>query len=158
MKIVGLHYIDFTIVIAYIVFILWLGKRAAERTKDTGDFYLAGRKLGKFYQFFLNFGNSTNADQAMAVSREIYRQGIGGMWIQFLVLFLTPFYWFTTMLFRRSRMVTIGDFFTERFRSQFLGAAFAVFTLVMAFIGGGVGYMVAGKTANPAQTDGNKQD
>ena len=146
MHIFGLHIIDFSIIIIYIIFILWLGKKASEKTKDTGDFYIAGRKLGKFYQFFLNFGNSTNADQAMAVSREIYRQGIGGMWIQYLVLFLTPFYWFTTMLFRRCRMITIGDLFTERFRSQFLGGAYAIFTLVMAFIGGGVGYMVAGKT------------
>jgi len=146
MHIFGLHILDFSIIIIYIIFILWLGKKASTKTKDTGDFYIAGRKLGKFYQFFLNFGNSTNADQAMAVSREIYRQGIGGMWIQYLVLFLTPFYWFTTMLFRRCRMITIGDFFTERFRSEFLGGAYAVFTLVMAFIGGGVGYMVAGKT------------
>ena len=68
------------------------------------------------------------------------------MWIQYLVLFLTPFYWFTTAFFRRVRLMTIGDFFTERFRSRFLGAAFAVFTLFMAFLGGGVGYMVAGKT------------
>lgn len=146
MYILGLHVIDFSIIVIYVIFILWLGKRAADRTKDTGDFYIAGRKLGKFYQFFLNFGNSTNADQAMAVSREIYRQGIGGMWIQYVVLFLTPFYWFTTMLFRRVRLITIGDFFTERFRSLFLGGAYAVFTLFMAFIGGGVGYMVAGKT------------
>lgn len=146
MHILGLHILDFSIIVVYIIFILWLGKKASEKNKDTGDFYIAGRKLGKFYQFFLNFGNSTNADQAMAVSREIYRQGIGGMWIQYLVLFLTPFYWFTTMLFRRCRMITIGDFFTERFRSEFLGGAYAVFTLVMAFIGGGVGYMVAGKT------------
>ncbi len=146
MYFLGLHVLDLFIICIYVIFILWLGQRAARRTKDTGDFYIAGRKLGKFYQFFLNFGNSTNADQAMAVSREVYRQGIGGMWIQYLVLFLTPFYWFTTMLYRRSRFITIGDFFTERFRSQFLGGAFAVFTLIMAFIGGGVGYMVAGKT------------
>jgi SSS family solute:Na+ symporter len=67
------------------------------------------------------------------------------MWIQYLVLFLTPFYWFTTAFMRRSRLVTLGDFFAERFKSKFLGGAFAVFTLVMAFIGGGVSYMVAGK-------------
>ncbi len=90
---------------------------------------------GKFYQFFLNLGTSTNADQAIVVSREVYRQGIGGMWIQYLVLFLTPFYWFTTGFFRRVRLVTIGDFFSERFKSRFLGGAFAVFTLFMAFLG-----------------------
>ncbi|MFO7979906.1 MAG: sodium:solute symporter family protein [Candidatus Aminicenantes bacterium] len=146
MHIFGLHIIDVILIFIYVLIILWLGKKAGEKTQNTGDFYLAGRRLGKFYQFFLNFGNSTNADQAVAVSREIYRQGIGGMWIQYLVLFLTPFYWFTTFFFRRIRLTTIGDFFTERFKSKFLGGSYAVFIILMAFLGGGVGYMVAGKT------------
>ncbi len=146
MTIAGLHVLDFAIVVVFVLFVLWLGWRASRKTKTTDDFYVAGRRLGKFYQFFLNLGTSTNADQAIVVSREIYRQGIGGMWIQYLVLFLTPFYWFTTAFFRRVRLVTIGDFFTERFKSRFLGAAFAVFTLFMAFLGNGVGYMVAAKT------------
>jgi Na+/proline symporter len=146
MYLFGLHLLDVAVVAVYVVVIIWLGYRVGKSTRNTEDFYLAGRRLGKFYQFFLNFGNSTNADQAVAVSREIYRQGIGGMWIQYLVLFLTPFYWFTTMLFRRSRQITMGDLFTERFGSQFLGGAFAVFTLAMAIIGGGVSYMVASKT------------
>ena len=146
MTIFGLHVLDFAIVLAFVLFVLYLGWRASRRTKTTEDFYVAGRRLGKFYQFFLNLGTSTNADQAIVVSREVYRQGIGGMWIQYLVLFLTPFYWFTTAFFRRVRLVTIGDFFAERFKSKFLGAAFAVFTLFMAFLGNGVGYMVAAKT------------
>jgi len=146
MTIIGLHVLDFAIVLVFIFIVLGLGWRASRKTKTTEDFYVAGRRLGKFYQFFLNLGTSTNADQAIIVSREVYRQGIGGMWIQYLVLFLTPFYWFTTAFFRRVRLVTIGDFFTERFKSRFLGAAFAVFTLFMAFLGNGVGYMVAAKT------------
>ena len=146
MHVFGLHILDFLVIVGYIAVILWLGKRAGKDTENTEDFYIAGRRLGKFYQFFLNFGNATNSDQAVAVSREVYRQGIGGMWIQYLVLFLTPFYWFTALLFRRSRMITLGDYFTERFRSLFLGGAYAVFTLLMAFIGGGVGYMVGAKT------------
>ncbi len=146
MTVFGLHILDFTIVLVFILVVLWLGWRASRRTKTTEDFYIAGRRLGKFYQFFLNLGTSTNADQAIVVSREVYRQGIGGMWIQYLVLFLTPFYWFTTAFFRRIRLVTIGDYFAERFKSRFLGAAFAVFTLFMAFLGNGVGYMVAAKT------------
>jgi SSS family solute:Na+ symporter len=145
LRIYGLHVLDLAIVVLYVVAIIWIGKRVARRTKSTDDFYIAGRKLGKFYQFFLNFGTSTSADQAVAVARETYRQGIGGMWIQFLVLFLTPFYWFTTLLFRRCRLITIGDFFAERFDSRFLAGAFAAFTLTMAFIGAGVSYMVAGK-------------
>ncbi|MFZ2055370.1 MAG: sodium:solute symporter family protein [Candidatus Aminicenantales bacterium] len=146
MHIFGLNALDVGIILLYLAVILWLGRRSQRRTKDTTDFYIAGRRLGKFYQFFLNFGHATNADQAVAVAREVYRQGIGGMWIQYLVLFLTPFYWFTSAFYRRVRLVTLGDFFTERFRSRFLGAAFAVFTLAMAIVGGGVGFMVAGKT------------
>jgi len=146
MQIWGLHVIDVAVILLYVAVILWLGKRAAQKTKDTGDFFLAGRKLGKFYQFFLNFGCSTNADQAVAVSREIYRQGIGGMWIQYLVLFLTPFYWFSTFFFRRIRLTTIGDYFTERFKSKSLGGSYAVFILLLSILGGGVGYMVAAKT------------
>ncbi|MHC4945498.1 MAG: sodium:solute symporter family protein [Planctomycetota bacterium] len=146
MDLFGLHILDLGIILLYILIILWLGWRAGTDTKNTSDFYIAGRRLGKVYQFFLNFGNATDSSQAVGVSREIYRMGIGGMWIQFLVLFLTPFYWFTAMLFRRCRQITIGDYFTERFNSPFLGGAFAVFTLVMAFIGGGASYMVAGKT------------
>jgi SSS family solute:Na+ symporter len=145
MTVLGLHWLDVAIIVLYLVGMVAMGRWAAGRAKTSKDFYLAGRKLGKFYQFFLNFGASTNADQAVALTREIYRQGIGGMWIQYLVLFLTPFYWFTTGFMRRSRLVTLGDYYTDRFRSKFLGGSFAVFTLVMAFIGGGVSYMVAGK-------------
>jgi len=123
----GLHLIDVLIIGGYVVAVLWIGAWVGRRVRSESDFYLAGRKLGKLYQFFLNFGHSTDANQAVGVSREIYRQGLGGMWIQFLVLFLTPFYWFTTSLFRRARLVTIGDMLEERFDSKFLGGAFAAF-------------------------------
>jgi SSS family solute:Na+ symporter len=131
MHLFGLHFLDVIIIFLYVLIIIWLGKKAGEVTQSTGDFYLAGRKLGKFYQFFLNFVCSTNADQAVAVSREIYRQGIGGMWIQYLVLFLTPFYWFTTFFFRRIRLTTIGNFFTERFQSKSLGGSWILVGVII---------------------------
>ena len=91
----GLHIVDLCLIAVYLAAMIWIGRKVGQATEGMDDFFLAGRKLGKVYQFFLNFGCSTNADQAVAVSREVYRQGIGGMWIQSLVLFLTPFYWFT---------------------------------------------------------------
>lgn len=146
MTIMGLHIIDAFLIVLYFVIILWIGKRLKERMHNTNDYFLAGRKMGKLYQFFLSFGASTDASQAAAVSREIYRQGIAGMWIQFLVLFLTPFYWFTALFFRRSRLTTVGDFYSERFESKSLGVAYATFTIVTVLIGSAVGYMVAAKT------------
>ena len=143
----GLHIVDLCLIVVYLAAMIWIGRKVGQATEGMDDFFLAGRKLGKVYQFFLNFGCSTNADQAVAVSREVYRQGIGGMWIQSLVLFLTPFYWISTMFFRRVRLTTIGDYYAERFGSPFLAASYAVFTLALsAFIGGGIGMLVAGKT------------
>lgn len=146
MHIIGMHILDIAIIITYFVAMIWIGKRLQERMRTTEEYFIGGRRMGRLYQFFLNFGASTDASQAAALSREIYRQGIAGMWIQYLVLFLTPFYWFTSMLFRRARLITIGDFFTERFESKFLGGAFAVFTIVMALFGTAVGYLVSAKT------------
>jgi len=146
MTIFGLHPVDVAILAVYAGVVIWIGRWVGRKVKDQADFYIAGRKLGKLYQFFLNFGTSTDANQAVGVSREIYREGLGGMWIQYLVLFLTPFYWFTTALFRRARLITTGDLLEERFNSKFLGGAFAAFTLVMVCLGGGAAYMVAGKT------------
>jgi len=142
----GLHLIDVAIIVGYILIMIWIGKRVSRGIRDSTDFYLAGRRLGKFYQFFLNFGSITSADQTVTVTREIYRQGIGGMWIQYLVLFLTPFYWFTALFFRRVRLITVADYFAERFESKGLAASYALFTLMMAMIGGAASYMVVGKT------------
>ena len=47
MTIFGLNWLDFTIVVAFILTVLWLGWRAGRRTKSTEDFYVAGRRLGK---------------------------------------------------------------------------------------------------------------
>lgn len=146
MTIFSLHIIDALIIIFYFVAMIWIGKRLQKRMKNREEYFLAGRRMGRIYQFFLNFGTSTDSSQAAAVSREVYRQGIAGMWIQYIVLFLTPFYWFMAMLFRRVRLITMGDFFTERFESKFLGGAYAVFTIITTLLGSAVGYMVAAKT------------
>jgi solute:Na+ symporter, SSS family len=78
MTFLGLHWLDVLVVLTFLGIVLWLGVRASRVTKTTEDFYVAGRRLGKTVQFFLNFGTSTNADQAIVISREVYRQGIGG--------------------------------------------------------------------------------
>jgi SSS family solute:Na+ symporter len=146
MHLLGMHVIDLALIFAYFAGMIWIGKRLRARVNSTEEFFIGGRRLGKFFQFLLNFGASTDSSQAVAVSREVYRQGIAGMWIQYLVLFLTPFYWFTSMLLRRSRVITLGDFFTERFESRFLGGAFAVFTIFMVLLGNAVSYLVSAKT------------
>ncbi len=95
---------------------------------------------------FLNFGNMVSADQAAGVTREIYRQGLSGVWFQNLVLFITPFYWFSSVLQRRARYLAPGDIYEHRFQSKFLSGLFAVYLLLSAIYGSSLGYLITGKT------------
>ena len=53
----GLHVVDLAIIVVFLVVVVWLGKKVGVQSKNLDDFFLAGRKLGKVYQFFLNFGS-----------------------------------------------------------------------------------------------------
>jgi solute:Na+ symporter, SSS family len=146
MVFLGLNIIDWLIVLAYLAGMLYIGRRLVQTVKNESDFYLAGRKLGKIYQFFMTFGNATDANSAATVTSEVYRQGAGGVWIAFQVLFLTPFLWFTNVWYRRARLVSMGDLFEDRFGSRSLAALFSCYCLALATVSIGFAYLAAGKT------------
>lgn len=146
MRIWGLHPIDIAIVAAYLVGMMLIGKILSKRVKDTTDFYLAGRKLGKVFQFFLSFGAKTDASGAVSMSSETYRQGVGGVWIQFQSLFWTPFAWFYNVWARRVRLVTNADLYVDRLNSTFLAGMYAALWMAMAMLLTGWSYVVAAKT------------
>ncbi|MEI8135102.1 MAG: sodium:solute symporter family protein [bacterium] len=142
----GLHIIDWLIIALYLGVLIFIGRWTKKKVKNTGDFFQAGRSFGKVMTSFLNFGNMVSADQAAGVTREIYRQGLSGVWFQNLVLFITPFYWFSSVLQRRARYVAPGDIYEHRFQSKFLSGLFAVYLLLSAIYGSSLGYLITGKT------------
>ena len=64
----SLHLVDLAVVVAYLAAVLYIGKRAASNTGSEEGFFLAGRKLGKAYQFFLTFGNATEPEGAVSTA------------------------------------------------------------------------------------------
>ncbi len=146
MSFLGLHFVDWLVIIIYFLGMVYIGKWASRKIKNTQDFYQGGRSFGKVLFAFLNFGTITSADQATGVSREIYRQGLSGLWFQNLVLFITPFYWFSSILQRRTRYIGPGDIYLHRFESRFLAGLFAMYILLMAIYGGSMGFLLTGKT------------
>ena len=146
MSFLGLHLVDWSIIIIYFAGMVYIGKWASRKIKNTTDFYQGGRSFGKVLFAFLNFGTITSADQATGVSREIYRQGLSGLWFQNLVLFITPFYWFSSILQRRTRYIGPGDIYLHRFESRFLAGLFATYILLIAIYGGSMGFLLTGKT------------
>jgi SSS family solute:Na+ symporter len=146
MTLFGLHFLDWLVILFYFLLMIVIGVWARRRISNTRDFYQGGRSFGKVLSVFLSFGSMTSSDQAAGVTREIYRQGLSGLWFQNLTLFLTPFYWFTSILQKRVRYIGPGDMYLHRFESKNLGMLFATYTLLVAIYGGAFALVITGKT------------
>lgn len=131
----GLHFLDYFVIIAYLVLMLVLG-RVAGRHANKGEegFFLAGRKLGKFYQLFLNFGNSTDANNAVSTVSLVYQQGVSAAWLAFQMVFMNPYFWFMNVWFRRVRLITMADLFEDRLGSRSLARLYATFQILAAVV------------------------
>lgn len=148
MEFMGLHWLDILVVLAYLLAMLTIGIKLVGKMKNETDFYLSGRGLGRWLQFFLNFGNMTDANGAASIASEVFRQGVGGVWIGLQTLFITPFYWFSSVWFRRMRHITISDMFAERFGSRRMATIFAIYAVSLSSLGIGLGYMAAYKVTS----------
>jgi Na+/proline symporter len=143
----GLHWIDWLVLSAYLVGVTLLGVMAYKKVKDTADFFMGGRRFGKIFMMFFAFGSGTSSEQATAVVAGTWRAGLAGIWWQFLWLWATPFYWLVAPLLRRMRALTTSDFFEARYHSS-TSALYAIYGMIMAitFIAGSL--FAAGKMVN----------
>ncbi len=130
----SLHILDILMVAAYLVAVVWIGRRASGGTKSEDGFFLAGRKLGKLYQFFLNFGNATEPSGAVSTASFVYQQGAPGAWLSFQTVFMNPYFWFMNVWFRRVRLTTVSDLFEDRFGSRGLSFFYAIFQILVACV------------------------
>jgi Na+/proline symporter len=149
MHFLGLHWIDGLIIVAYIIAVLAIGKILSHGVQGQGDFFLGGRSLGKWFQFFLSFGSMADPGQATTTSSSVYRQGAGGAWLALITLFLTPYYWFLNVWFRRVRLTTTADLFADRFGMRFLSSLYAGTTIIIIIVSIAGGNVVALKTLQP---------
>ncbi len=148
MNIGSLHPLDILVVIAYLVAVVWIGRRAAGATQNEEGFFLAGRRLGKLYQFFLNFGNATEPQGAVSTASFVYQQGAPGAWLSFQTVFMNPYFWFMNVWFRRVRLTTVSDLFEDRYASKGLSLFYASFQILVACVFLGFGNVTAYKIAS----------
>jgi Na+/proline symporter len=144
----SLHALDLGIIIAYLVAVVYIGKRASRAAASEDGFFLAGRKLGKLYQFFLNFGNATEPQGAVSTASFVYQQGAPGSWLSFQTVFMNPYFWFMNVWFRRVRLTTLADLFEDRFASKGLSMFYALFQILVACVFLGFGNVTAYKIAS----------
>ncbi len=110
----GIHILDVIVIVTYLLGITLLGVWVGRKIKGTGDFFMP-RRFGKGMMMMHAFGTGTASDQAVIVSSSTFRNGLSGIWYQWLWLFNTPFYWLLAPIFRRLRAVTTADVYSLRF-------------------------------------------
>jgi len=142
----GLHVLDLFMICVYFLLVIGIGTVATRRIKNKEDFFLGGRKFGKLVSIFLSFGVGTSSDTAISASRETFRLGMSGIWVQLLWLFATPFYWIIAPWYRRLRIMTGGDYFQERFHSRLLTGLYVGFGLLWLMFYIAIGMTAIGKT------------
>ena len=111
----GVDWVDWAVIIGYLVLVSAVGIWSVRRVKSTASFFISDRKYGKVMLMFFTFGAGTHSDQAVLVASKTYQSGISGIWYEWLWLFCTPFFWLLAPVFRRMRAVTTGDFFQARY-------------------------------------------
>ncbi len=146
MNIFGFNIIDISIIVAYLALMTYIGKRNTSKVKSQEDFFLAGRGVGKLFQFFMNMSTVTDAGQAVNTAAAAFSKGLGGVWLLLAPILTGPYYWFMAGWFRRVRLVTMAELFEERFRSKFLACIYAVVGIWLSVINIGIANKISLRT------------
>lgn len=128
MSLGGLHVADVVVIILYLLGITALGLWMARRVKTAADFFMP-RRFGKAMMIANAFGTGTASDQAVTVASATFRNGLSGIWWQWVWLPATPFYWLIAPMMRRLRATTTADAYALRY-DQSVAALFAVVGIV----------------------------
>ena len=114
--ILGIHWLDFAIVIVYFGIVLYIGiYQGVKRTKSLGDFFIAGGKWGSLVSFIFIFASAIAGNEAVVVGGQAYESGLSGVWYWWSFLFATPVYYLFATYFRRSRVFNISEFLEMRY-------------------------------------------
>jgi solute:Na+ symporter, SSS family len=122
----GLQTADIAVIVVYFSVLIGIGIWASRRIKNQEDYLLGGRSFGKILQTFASFGSATSADGPVGVATTTFHNGAAGIWSALLMVFFTPVFWITSPWLRRMRLMTMGDFYAERYGSPRMAATYAL--------------------------------
>lgn len=144
---------DYIVLVAYFFVMTAIGVLSMLAVKKQEDFFLGSRGFGKVFQAFAAFGAGTGSHDPVTVGRTTFTSGLSGIWSVLLWLFVTPFYWFTAVWYRRMRHITMGDWFVERYQSKALGIAFMLFAIAFYAVYLALGFSAISKVGTPLLAD-----
>ncbi len=145
----GLSFIDIAVVVVYFVAIVYIAIRAARLVKNREDYFMAGRRFGKLIQTFAAFGQATSVENVTTTTTMVNSNGASGIWAMLAGgLVNLPVFWMTSIWYRRLRLLTLGDFFEERYRSKRMAAFYAVCQTIYFVLIAAIGLVAMSKTVS----------
>jgi SSS family solute:Na+ symporter len=142
----GLSLLDVIVLLAYFAVIIGIGVRSARHVKNQEDYFLAGRRFGKFIQTFTSFGTGTNVESVVGVAATTFTNGAAGIWSSLIYLFVTPVYWLIAPWMRRLRVLTMADYLEERYGSKAIAGLYTLVATLVTIAHLSVGFNAASKT------------
>ena len=115
MTILGLDITIWVVLGIYFAGMLWLGWWSKRQAQDREGYLLGGRQFGVWYMIMHAFGAGTNPGDATGVASKTVAGGASGIWVSWMWMFGTPFYWLIAPICRRMRCLTLADYYRERF-------------------------------------------
>ena len=111
----GLQYEIWVVLILYYAFILYLGWRSKRGIDNQEGFLLGNRQFGVSMMVMHAFGAGTHPGDVAGVMSKTVAAGASGVWVSWMWMFGTPFYWLIAPILRRMRLLTVADYFQERY-------------------------------------------
>ncbi len=128
MVFLGLHVAVWIVLVLYFAGMLLMGWWSKRGIHDQEGYLLGNRRFGVWMMVMHAFGAGTNPGDVAGVVSKTVSGGASGIWVSWMWMFGTPFYWLIAPIVRRMRTLTLADFFQERFGKS----ASALYILVAA--------------------------
>ncbi len=130
MELLGLHIEIWVVLVIYFCAMLGLGWWSKRRIHSQEGYLLGNRQFGVGMMVMHSFGAGTHPGAPAGVMSKTVTGGASGIWVSWMWMFGTPFYWLIAPLVRRMRYLTMADYFQNRF-----SRAAAVLYIVIATAG-----------------------
>jgi Na+/proline symporter len=130
MEFLGLHYAIWIVLILYFGGMLLMGWWSKRGIHNQEGYLLGNRQFGWPMMVMHAFGAGTHPGNVAGVMSQGVVSGASGIWVSWMWLFGTPFYWIIAPIIRRMRCLTMADFFRERF-----GRSASVLYIIVAAVG-----------------------
>ncbi|MBN2316133.1 MAG: sodium:solute symporter family protein [Sedimentisphaerales bacterium] len=130
MTFLGLHYAIWIVLILYFAGMLLMGWWSKRGTHSQEGYLLGNRQFGSLMMIMHAFGAGTHPGNVAGVMSAAIVSGASSIWVSWMWLFGTPFYWLIAPVIRRMRCLTMADYFEERF-----GKSASVLYIIVAAVG-----------------------